>query len=568
MSHETESELLHKGSCDICGSSDARAVYSDGHSYCFACDEDDAWQAGEDYEGEKPKPLPKDLLRGDFMELKTRRLTEKTLRKFNYRIGQEYGEPVHIANYTDKSGRPVAQKIRPRDKDKIHWRGKKKATLPLFGQHLWQAGGRMVVVTEGEIDALSQAQAMNLTWPVVSVPDGAHSAKKWVAKAADWLETFERVVFMFDMDDDGQDAAVEAAAVLTPGKAYIAHLDLNDPSEMLQARRSKDMVNAAWQASQYRPDGIRTVSDLKVEAMSPQTYGLPWPWRGLTEATYGIRSGEIHMVGAGVGSGKTTAFKQLMAAFMKPELIEDHDGIELPQWAYTPDGKSLRPRKVGAILLEERPGRKTLPTLAGMVAGKRFHVPGVEYDEEEKEAAIDSLDGLFHAYEHFGAKDWDSIKPIIRYMVLGLGIKDIFLDHLTALVAGAEDERRELDAVMADMASMVEQLDFRLFVISHLTTPQGTAHEEGGRVLEKHFTGSRAIMRWSHNMHGIERDKQAKDAPSVWRILKERETGDATGTLIGLSYNRDLGRYEETELPSDDDEKDYKFDNEDKNDDF
>lgn len=553
MTHETESELLHKGACDICGSSDARAHYSDGHSFCFACDEDDAWQAGEGYEGEKPEPLPKDLVRGDFMALKARGLTEKTLRQFDYRVGQEYGEAVQIANYHDKSGRAVAQKIRPRDKDGIHWRGKKKATLPLFGQSRWKVGGRMVVVTEGELDAMSVAQAMGNTWPAVSVPDGAHSAAKWVAKAADWLEQFERVVFMFDMDDDGREAATEAALVLTPGKAFIAELPLKDASEMIQARRGKELVNAAWNARLYRPDGIRSVSDLKVEAMSPQTYGLPWPWRGLTEATYGIRSGEIQMVGAGVGSGKTTAFKQLMASFMVPELVEDHSGLELPEWALDGNGK-LKPRKVGALLLEERPGRKTLKTLAGMVAGKRFHVPGVEYDEAELSEAIDRLDGLFYAYEHFGAKDWESIKPLIRYMVLGLGIKDIFLDHLTALVAGAEDERRELDGVMADMASMVEQLDFRLFVISHLTTPQGTSHEEGGRVLEKHFTGSRAIMRWSHNMHGIERDKQAKDAPSVWRILKERETGDATGTLIGLSYNRDKGLYNETTLSDDDEE--------------
>lgn len=429
----------------------------------------------------------------------------------------------------------------------MHWRGKKKAALPLFGQSKWQKGGRMVVVTEGEIDAMSVAQAMGLSWPAVSIPDGAHSAHKWVAKASDWLESFERVVFMFDMDDDGREAAVAAAEIITPGKAFIAELPLKDASEMLQAGRAKELVRAAWDARPYRPDGIRTVAELKHEAMTPPQWGLPWPWRGLTEATYGIRRGEIHMIGAGVGSGKTTAFKQLMASFARPELIQDHDGIDLPPHA-------LEPRKVGSILLEERAGRKTLKTVAGMIAGKRFHVPGVEFSEEELSDAIDSLDGLFFAYEHFGAKDWEGIKPLIRYMVLGLGIKDVFLDHLTALVAGEEDERRALDSIMADMASMVEELDFTLYVISHLTTPAGTPHEEGGRVMEKHFTGSRAIARWSHNMHGLERNKQEPGTPTVWRILKERETGDASGTLIGLSYNKDTGLYDETELEHEENE--------------
>lgn len=544
MSHETESELLYKGACDFCGSSDARAVYDDGHSYCFACPEETAWQAGEGdgtaHESSRAR-LPADLLQGDHAPLGKRKLTLKTVQQFDYRVGTEFGESVQIAPYHDASGRVVAQKIRPRDKASMHWRGKKKAALPLFGQAKWRKGGRQIVVTEGEIDAMSAAQAMNNTWPAVSVPDGAPSAAKAVAQAIDFLESFERVVFMFDMDDPGREAAAECAALITPGKAFIADLPLKDASEMLQAGREKELVNAAWQARPWRPDGIRTVSELRLEAMTPPSYGLPWPWRGITEQTYGIRRGEIQMIGAGVGSGKTTAFKQLMAAAMRPDLVEDHSGLELPPQA-------LEPRKVGAILLEEPPGRKTLKTVAGIVAGKRFHVPGVEFDPEELTAAIDSLDGLFFAYDHFGAKDWESIKPLIKYMVVGLGIKDVFLDHLTALVAGADDERRELDRVMADMASLVEELNFSLFVISHLTTPDGKPHEEGGRVMAKHFTGSRAIMRWSHNMHGLERNMMEEGSPTTWRILKDRETGDANGARIGLAYDRETGRYLEVDL--------------------
>ena len=35
---ETESILVSKGSCDECGSSDANALYDDGHTYCFSCE--------------------------------------------------------------------------------------------------------------------------------------------------------------------------------------------------------------------------------------------------------------------------------------------------------------------------------------------------------------------------------------------------------------------------------------------------------------------------------------------------------------------------------------------------
>lgn len=534
----SDSELLHKGPCQDCGSSDACAVYSDGHTHCFSCGKTRK-NGGSTADQPARSAASKGLLHGEARPLTKRGISLKTAEQYDYTVGSHYDEAVQLAAYHNAAGQIVAQKVRPADKNKMHWRGDKKAALPLFGQSKWKPGGRLIVVTEGELDALSQAQAMGNTWPVVSIPDGAHHAADAVAKAADYLESFERVVFMFDADEQGRAGAVEAAAVLTPGKAYIAELPLKDASEMLQAGRIKEMVNAAWQARPYRPDGILEVSSLREKAIQPPAYGLPFPFPSLTKATYGIRRRELYGYGAGVGSGKTTLFKQLMLTTMFPDMIEPHDGIPMIH---------PEPRKVGALLLEENPV-KTLRTLAGMRIGRRVHVPGVDFDPEALSRAIDEMDGLFFPYNHFGAKDWASIRERIRYMILGLGIKDIFLDHLTALIAFEDDDRKALDHIMADLASLVEQNDATVHFISHLTTPTGTAHEEGGRVLEKHFTGSRAIARWSHNLFALERDKQAPDEPTTFRILKERETGDATGLTFGLQYDRETGRMFEVPLP-------------------
>jgi hypothetical protein len=103
---------------------------------------------------------------------------------------------------------------------------------------------------------------------------------------------------------------------------------------------------------------------------------------------------------------------------------------------------------------------------------------------------------------------------------------------------------------MADLASLVEQHNFTLHFISHLTTPTGKAHEEGGRVLEKQFTGGRAIARWSHNLFALERDKQTPDEPTTFRILKERETGDA-GVPVRARLRPRHGLFKEVPLPED-----------------
>lgn len=480
-----------------------------------------------------------DLLTGEITALSGRNLTRDTCEKYGYQVGEYQGGACHIAPYRDEAGRLVAQKIRYKDAD-----GGKGFTFlgtpkeaGLFGQHLCRDGGKMLVITEGEIDAMSVFQAMGSKWPVVSIPNGAGGAKRDLSKHAGWLAKFDAVVLCFDMDEPGRKAIEDCAIILPPGKLKVAQLPLKDASEMVKANRSADLQRAIWDASAFRPDGIKSVSDLKEAALTPVSFGLPWPWRTMTERTYGIRRSSIYSWGAGVGSGKTTLQKQLMLTAMCPHLLEDHSGLPLQMPA---------PRPVGTILFEENPA-KTLRSLAGMALGTRLK-PGEVYDEAALAAMIDSFEGLFFGLNTFGAKDYETIESHIRYLVQGLGVKDVFLDPLTALTAAADDERRELDGLMASLSGLVETYDFTLHAVSHLTTPQGTAHEEGGRVLEKHFTGSRAIARWSHNMIGLERDKQDADGVTTVRGLKDREYGEAVGPLIGLRYCRDTGRMIECDL--------------------
>lgn len=538
--HETESQLVEKGPCPNpdCGSSDACALYDDGHSFCFSCGT--LFPADG---AERPATKPKQalgLISGELEPLRSRRLDLKTVEKFGYRVGRYRGKAVQIEPWYDAAGTVVAQKLRDRDKN-FTILGDPDAALPLPGMHLWRDGGRMVVITEGYIDMMSVSQAMGLKWPVATLPNGAKSAAKAIAKAADWLEKFERVVLMFDMDEPGREAVKASAGLLTPGKVFIAKLPLKDANEMVKAGRSAEIVSAAWDAQAYRPDGIIRVRDGIEEALAPPRYGYAWPWRALTEVTYGIRRSELYGWGAGVGVGKTTLFKQLILSTVLPSIIEDHSGLDVLG--------AGEPRKAGTLLLEENARRKTLNALGGMAVGKRIHVPGVDFDPQTVREALEALDPYLFLYDHFGAKDWEGIKDIIRYMVLGEGVTDVFLDNLTALLAFADDDRKELDRIMADLASLVEQHNFTLHYISHLTTPDGKAHEEGGRVLEKQFTGGRSIARWSHNLFALERDKQHPDEPTILRILKERETGDAQGFRMALAYDRDTGLFYETSLP-------------------
>ena len=112
---------------------------------------------------------------------------------------------------------------------------------------------------------------------------------------------------------------------------------------------------------------------------------------------------------------------------------------------------------------------------------------------------------------------------------------------------------------MADMASMAQRNKIIIHFVSHLTTPAGgESHEEGSKVRERDFTGSRAIARWSHFMFGIEGNKNAEQKEQRnkrrFRVIKDRYTGQATGESFGLTYNPQTGMLEECEYVEDEGE--------------
>lgn len=522
MTPQDDSEFLHHIPCDNCGSSDAGALYSDGHTFCHACQH---WAPGE---GEAPAPAAgssgksKDLLQGEIQALTKRHLKEETCRKFRYMTGTFKGKAVQIAPYFDASNQMVGQKIRFPDKDFLALGDCKT----LFGQNLWNSGKR-IVITEGEIDAMSVSQLQDNKWPVVSVPNGAAGAKKAIARNMEYLEGFQEVVLMFDMDEPGREAAQECAELFSPGRCKIATLPFKDANECLQKGQGAAVVAAIWSAKAYRPDGLVNALELREKVLEPIVIGLPWFLKRLTEVMFGRRNGEIYGLGAGTGIGKTDFLTQQIA----------YDIITLKQ-------------RVGTIYLEQPP-KETLKRIAGKVAGRRFHVPDGSWTPDELIAAVDTIGDSLIMYDSFGETEWDVVKGKIRFMVQAEGIKLIYLDHLTAM-ADPDDEKGSLEKIMRDMATLAMELDCVIHFISHLTTPDnGPPHEEGGRVTIRQFKGSRSIGFWSHFMFGMERNQQHENPElrqvTTFRVLKDRNTGQAAGEVIYLGYDKDKGHLVELE---------------------
>lgn len=525
----SESTHLRKEPCPSCGSKDNLGRYSDGHGYCFGCGYYEHGE-GDPETTTKRRPRMAGLLDGiEHNPLTARGISQATVEHFGYGVADYRGQKIQVAPYYSEDGQLVAQHLRTPTKD-FPWLGDPSKAMP-FGYHCFPKSGRKLVVTEGEIDAMSYSQIQGNKYPVWSIGCGAGpQIQKYFGRLRETFLAFDEVILMFDNDDKGREAAKMAAEVLGP-KARIAELPLKDANDMLKAGRIEEMTRAMWNAKPYSPEGLVTITDLEEEVFKGVEAGLPWPWKSLTEATYGRRLGEIYMLGAGTGIGKTDVFSEIIA-----QTITD---LQLP---------------VGVFYLEQLPAETAL-RLCGKVGDRPFHVPDAGWTRDELTAAWAKMKNAktVHLYDSFGTAEWSSIEKRIRYLYHAHDVKHFFIDHLTALAASKDDERKELEVVMAKMGGLVKELNIALYVISHLNTPEGKPHEEGGRVMIRHLKGSRSIGFWTHFVFGMERDQQAEDLDTqttiTFRVLKDRYTGRGTGRTFYLKMNPTTGRLYEAAAP-------------------
>ena len=525
----TESAFVKHVPCDHCGSSDAGGVYTDGHFYCHKCHTYETNKEDTVHLSKKPRQSDGFNIVGEFRDLPARQITEETCRFWSYRYGKVSDKPAQIAYYLDDQRRPVAAKVRFPDKT-FTWLGDPNKA-GLYGQWLWPQGGKKIVICEGEIDTLTVSQLQDNRWPCVSIPNGAQGAAKSIKKHLDWLNTFESIVFMFDMDEPGLKAARECAELFPPGKAKIAKLPLKDANECLVAGRGPDVLRSMWNADPYRPDGIVCGTDLwPTLTANDNVESIDYPWSFLNEKTHGIRTSELVCLTAGSGIGKSAVVTEIAYSLIQ------------------------RGEKVGMIMLEENI-KTTSYRLMGLHLNKRLTLSREGVSDEDFKLAFDATlgSGNVFLFDHFGSTQVERLLSRIRHLAKGLDCKYIFLDHLSILVSSMEeagnDERKLIDRTMTLLRTLVQETGISLFVVSHLKRPEGLrGFENGQQVSLNALRGSHAIAQLSDMVLALERDQQS-DNPNetTIRVLKNRFSGEV-GEAGKVYYDKDTGRL--TEVPT------------------
>ncbi len=562
-----------------CGSRDGLQVFAeeDGTTsgYCFACATYEANPFGEPRMAntiEAPKPKTKEQIDAEIagisgyqhLPLDHKKLSAEALSTFGVRVSvsETDGKTPEVVYYPyTKGGKVVAYKAKliPRngEKKKMWSIGEMKEVDPFGWEIAKGQGGKRLIITEGEDDAIALSRIVDRftksEWvdnkpAIISIPFGSAGAPKFLARFKNEIKgRWKEIVLAFDQDKAGQEAVEEVMKILP--EAISAKLPSKDANQALIDGFAKACFNAVMFNAE-KPKNTRLVfgESLHEEAREVAKYGdLTWPWKHLNDKTRGIRYGETIYIGAGVKMGKSELLNATAAHFI------EHHGIKV------------------FMAKPEEGNKKTYKLLAGKIAGKYFHDPDKEFDYDAYDKAGKVLEGklaMVNLYQHLG---WESLKTDIIAAV-GWGARAVFIDPITNLTNGIDsgDANTKLQEIAQDLAAMALDYNIVIFIFCHLKAPEGNIakerrekyyhdgkyiglgncpHESGGNVYSAQFAGSRAMMRSCNMMLGLEGNKDPDVVDEAVKnrrdlvLLEDREFGE-TGRFP-LYWNHNNTKFEE-----------------------
>ena len=379
-------------------------------------------------------------------------------------------------------------------------------------------------------------QMFGSKWPCVSVKSSS-SALTDCKKNFKYLNSFNTIVLCFDNDTTGRNAANKVAAIFEPHKCKIVNLkSFKDASDYLKAGQREEFIQLWWNSTPYTPAGLVNLGTLG-SSLYEEDYceTVSYPWSGLNEKIYGIRTGELVTFTSGTGMGKSSVIRELMHHIMKN----------------TTDN-------IGVFALEESI-KNTAFNIMSVEANQRLYIKEIRdtFSLEQLKEWEDNTIGTnrFVAFDHFGSMSNEDILGLVRFMSNALDCKWIVLDHLSMVISGQQegDERRNIDNLMSNLRKIVEECNVSLLVVSHLRrTSSDRGHEEGREVSLAHLRGSQSIGQLSDAVIALERNQQSQDPTeantTTVRILKNRYTGE-TGIATYLFYDKETGRMSEISNP-------------------
>jgi twinkle protein len=317
-----------------------------------------------------------------------------------------------------------------------------------------------------------------------------------------------------------------------------------DASDYLTGGFIKEWRQLIKDAFTYEPEGVVNGMDIDLDDLLEKLpEGAVIPFEGLQEKLHGIRKAEITTVCAGSGIGKSTLVREITKSLIEQGLSVANVALE--------DQMNVAAQALVALDMD-------IP-----LSTFRFNPPPKAKVQPHYDKMI--ANGNTYFYKHFAGITADSLMNRLYYYARSKSVDYIVLDHLSLVISSSnsQNERKDIDTLMTNLAKMVVETGVGLIQIVHLKRTGGDkSFAKGGEVELTDLRGSAALEQLSWSVIGLERDQQGDDRDfSRARVLKNRTFG-FTGLADELKFEPSTGRMRsvlhemKTEPPEGEDDED------------
>lgn len=504
-------------------------------------------------ENKMVKETIKDVLEYPIAVMPERKITKETCKKFGVRmaISEEDGKtPVaYYFPYYDSKGKLSGYKKRDLTLDKhekYHFTtiGKVGVDCKLFGQTVAESieqKRKNLVYVEGEADQLSTYQAMKeqvkgTKWEalepfVVSLSCGTANAVEATLHNEGFIRSFDSLSLMFDNDSSteaekkkniirGKEATEAVASALVGTGITLCTIELpnqyKDASDMLVAGEGDSLAKIVqFGKKAYTAEKIVHARDIEFEDLiAPQPEGIYTEcFPELDRKIHGFRTRELVVLTSPSNVGKSLVCSLLANIFIAAD------------------------EKVGMIFLEETNKQTLQRAVASKLKVNYNKFKNAPLSCASKEAIQKAYDEIANndrlvMLGHFGSLPISELMNKIRHMHLVEGCSYIVLDHLSVVISGShiENERKELDIVMTELAAFCAANDVCIIAVSHINRsaaeqfkpPKGKEDEPFWVTISKEqMRGSAALEQLAFIVLGLEP-----------QIMPDRSRGNVRLTVL------------------------------------
>ena len=542
--------------CEECGSTDNYALYSDNSGHCFGCGHT---VLSDEYKKElkEKKPLQmrvrasavsteqkqervamsKEMITDEENEeLKSRTelsgkgyrgISDEVLKFFGCRTEFDDDGEVYARYYPYTiDGKLSGYKVRKHPKTFGGNIGNTGKDCQMYGQFRFEKGGKYILLTEGEEDAMAAYQMFleyarskdsEFVTSVVSVGQGVASHKQ-IAANYEFFNKFEMIYLGLDADEAGEEGIEKIVAALPKGKVKIVKWDkkFKDPNNYLEYHQQRKFLSDFYNAESYVPVGVVGSSHL-YDRMLMKSGQPKVPFPPLLEELNkmfvgGLSLGYIINIASDTGTGKTTLVNELIY-----------------YWIFN------SPHKVGILSMELDDAQYAEVMLSRHIERKLALMPDAEKAEFIRtEGFKKSSDELFKNAD--GSDRWylvddrdgsvEDLQNAIEQLIIGANCKVIVIDVLQDVLDGLSNE--EQSVFMKWAKSMIKSHGVMFVFINHKRkSPAGEAGTVG--MNESDIHGSSTIIKSAGVNILLGRDKMSSD-----EILRNT-------TVVAVSKNRMCG---------------------------